>query len=414
MRDKYVKWLRKETVNASELYFTIPEQPDLKLSIHDVLEYKEKEWIEKSVALSKECSLDVIQHSIEKLTTLNETSPEVPHKILAVGCSIRHAENLLLWYREKGLSSVIVHSQMSNEEKEKAFSQVENHHCQVVISVNMLMEGYDHRYLTILAIFRPYRSLNAFSQVVGRVLRSIPNDEITAFEIDNNAIVIYHEETGLDVMWDSFQREVERAKRPRLTEITITDREYGERDSSLANVSSDDSFVSDQTSYLEDIDFNMLFEQKRAEIISETEKKLKTFSEQGDLSEDALAQIKDIIVKDETNKASKGIDADLIEKRPDLARREMRKLIKSTAENDVATLLNELNMDDKGIELANIFEHHIPYLKPGTPNDGTLMRYINVKLAKKYGPVDSRDNSTLKESIDAISGMVEDLRRLLK
>ncbi|WP_391528273.1 hypothetical protein [Photorhabdus akhurstii] len=31
-----------------------------------------------------------------------------------------------------------------------------------------------------------YRSINAFAQVVGRILRAIPDDEITAFEIDNN------------------------------------------------------------------------------------------------------------------------------------------------------------------------------------------------------------------------------------
>ena len=56
---------------------------------------KDKEWIEKSIALSKECSLDVIDHSISKLRELKEASPNVPHKILSVGCSIAHAEDLL-------------------------------------------------------------------------------------------------------------------------------------------------------------------------------------------------------------------------------------------------------------------------------------------------------------------------------
>ncbi|EES2616048.1 DEAD/DEAH box helicase family protein, partial [Escherichia coli] len=55
MRDKYVKWLRKETVNAHDLFFYTPEQPGVKLSKEQVLMFKDKEWIEKSIALSKEC-----------------------------------------------------------------------------------------------------------------------------------------------------------------------------------------------------------------------------------------------------------------------------------------------------------------------------------------------------------------------
>lgn len=86
MRDKYVKWLRKETVNAHELFFITPEQPGVKLSKEQVLMLKDREWIEKSIALSKECSLDVIDHSIKKLKELKSASPQVPHKILAVGC----------------------------------------------------------------------------------------------------------------------------------------------------------------------------------------------------------------------------------------------------------------------------------------------------------------------------------------
>ncbi|MCV5421324.1 helicase, partial [Escherichia coli] len=78
------------------------------------LEFKDKEWIEKSIALSPECSNDVIEHSILKLNILKEASPKVPHKILAVGCSITHAEDLAKWYEAKGLRVVIIHSEMDD------------------------------------------------------------------------------------------------------------------------------------------------------------------------------------------------------------------------------------------------------------------------------------------------------------
>ncbi|PPZ39164.1 helicase, partial [Escherichia coli] len=103
-------------------------------------------------------------------------------------------------------------------------------------------------------------------QVVGRILRAIPEDEITAFEIDNNGVVIFHEEIGLNTMWESFQSEVDRARRTSNREYTFTDDDYKERESFLAGVASEGAYVSDQDSYLDDIDFNSLFEEKRAEI----------------------------------------------------------------------------------------------------------------------------------------------------
>ncbi|MCL7767856.1 DEAD/DEAH box helicase, partial [Pasteurella multocida] len=81
MRARYVKFLRKETVNAHELYFTLPENPDKQLTLEEVMEIKEQEWIEKCVSLSKDCSLDVIDRSIEQFNSLKELSPKVPHKI---------------------------------------------------------------------------------------------------------------------------------------------------------------------------------------------------------------------------------------------------------------------------------------------------------------------------------------------
>ncbi|MZI00415.1 DEAD/DEAH box helicase [Dickeya dianthicola] len=40
MRDRYVKWLRKETVNASQLYFTMPHAPGEKFTREQILALK--------------------------------------------------------------------------------------------------------------------------------------------------------------------------------------------------------------------------------------------------------------------------------------------------------------------------------------------------------------------------------------
>ena len=414
MRDRYVKWLRKETVNAHELYFTVAEQPNVRLSKDEVLALKDKEWLERSVALSPECSMDVIERSIANLSELRKVSPKVPHKILAVGCSITHAVDLQIWYQSKNLTAAIVHSDMEQSDLDAAFRAIDNHECDVVISVNMLMEGYDHRYLTVLALFRPYRSLNAFAQIVGRVLRAIPAEEITAFEVDNNAVVIYHEETGLDSMWSAFQKEVDRAQQQRTREYTITDTEYTRKEQSLAGVTSSDAFVSDRDSYLDDLDFNKIFSEKRAEIDSIATQKLQAMSALADYDEATLAQFKSLIINAETRKAAQTIDPNLVAKRPEIARKQLREILTKKAQDEVATLLSDLGIDDKASTLYPKFSRHLVGIQSTMPNDGILVRFINAKLVKKFGKVAERDTNALSRSIEHVEVIMAELRGMLK
>ena len=414
MRDKYVKWLRKETVNAHTLYFTLAEEPGGQFSKEEVLKLKDREWIERSVALSEECSMDVINQSIHNLNELKKASPAVPHKILAVGCSISHAEDLLRWYQSRGLRSAILHSDMEAGDIEAAFRVVENHECDVVISVNMLMEGYDHKYLTVLALFRPYRSINAFAQIVGRVLRAIPAQEITAFEIDNNAVVIYHQETGLDLMWTEFQQEVDRAKHQRTKEYAITDVDYVRKDQSLAGVKSSSAFVSDQDSYLEDLDFNRIFSEKRAEIDSIANKTIQALPGIEGYDAETLAKLKSVLIGAETKKAAQAIDPNLVAKRPEIARKQLRAILTKKAQDEVATLLSDLDIDEKASTLYRIFSAHLPMINANTPNDGILVSFINTKLAKKFGRVADRDNGSLSKSIEHVAVIMAELRAMLK
>jgi superfamily II DNA or RNA helicase len=414
MRDRYVKWLRKETVNAHELYFTVAEQPGARLSKEQVLEFKDREWVERSVALSQECSMDVINLSIQKLDELRKTSPDVPHKILAVGCSITHAEDLRTWYQSKNLNVAVVHSDMEQADIDAAFRVIDNHQCDVVISVNMLMEGYDHRYLTVLALFRPYRSENAFAQIVGRVLRAIPAEEITAFEIDNNAVVIYHQETGLDSMWTVFQTEVDRAKHQRTRDYTITDEDYVRKEQKLGGVSTSEAFVSDRDSYLGDLDFNKIFSEKRAEVESIATQKVQALPGIEGYDADVLAQLKNVFLSAETKKAAQIIDPNLVEKRPEIARKQLREILTKKAQDEVATLLSDLRIEEKASTLYPIFKNHVQAAKPNMPNDGILVSFINAKLAKKFGRVADRDNGSLTKSIEHVEVIIDELRRILK
>lgn len=413
MRDHHIKLLRKETVNANSLYFTLPEKPDTQLNLQAVLELKDSEWIEKSVALSENCSKDVIQHSKLKLDELKKISPHVPHKILAVGCSIKHAEDLHSWYQEAGLKSVIIHSKMEDEAQLEAFKSIDLNLCQVVISVNMLMEGYDHKYLTILALFRPYRSENAFAQVVGRVLRAIPESEIFKHEIDNNAVVIFHEETGLNRMWERFQHEVNRATIKKIKDFQYSDHDYEERANDIAGVSSEDAFVSQQDSYLHDIDCHKLFDQAR-EKIADKKRIVEESLKQAGLSQEIIsAAVEAAGIQETENQARDFIDPQLIEKRPAEARKKMREILTQKNQGYAADLLSDFNLDPKDSNLYSLIGRFVPHAKASNANDGLVVRYVNAKLAKKFGPIKNRDNANLYHSLKYVDNIYEELKKIL-
>lgn len=409
---KYVKWLRKETINNSNLYFKIPGE-EKTFTKDEVLLLKEKEWVEKSIALSKECSIDVISESIKQLDQLRGYSPTVPHKILAVACSIEHAKDIATWYEEAGKTVAIVHSHMKNEQLDAAFLKIENHQCEVVISVNMLMEGYDHKYLTLLALFRPYRSLNAFAQVIGRVLRAIPDNEITDFAIDNNAVVIYHEEIGLNDMWEFFSKEVEKSKKIPVKEYTFTDREYVKREIAYASIDKDEYFVSETDSYLDSIDFNEMFQKAREEIDSELQKKIDALRSAG-LSEDEVEAASKALRNNAVSKKKGEIDEILISKRPELIRKKSREALYTTANEAAQAILEEKNIDPKSNSLYLKFNRAISNLNPKTSNDGILVRYMNSKLIRKFGPVKEREPEQLLASQRYLETLVEEIRRMLK
>lgn len=410
MRLKYVKWLRKMTVNNSEMYFTIPGNPS-KLTKAEVLEYKEDEWIKRSIALSYECSLEVIRETIKRLKEIKELSANVPHKILAVACSILHANNLAKWYEENGMNVTIVHSKLERKILEENLLKVENHECDVVVSVNMLMEGYDHKYLTVLGIFRPYKSENAFAQIVGRVLRAIPDNEITDFAIDNNAYVIYHEETGLNVLWERFYKEVEKGKKLLTRDYKFTEREYITRTQLYGKIEVSNAYTSAVESYLPDIDFNEYFEEARKKIDRCVEKRMGELDTHT-LSEVEKEAIKQIFRKTELGNSKLEIDALLVEKRPEKARREIRQILYKNANEAVQDILAEKGIDPKSSTLYSKFSKQIN-ICPTDHNDGILVRYINTKVSKRYGSVKNRNNERLLQSEKYMQEVIQEVIKMI-
>lgn len=411
MRLKLVKWLRKSTVNNDEMFFSIPNDSH-KYTKDEVLNFKEIEWIQKSVALSENCSLLVIEESLTRLEELNHLSPEVPHKVLAIACSIEHANDVAKWYRKFDKKVCIVHSNLPREEIDESLQAIENNECQIVVSVNMLMEGYDHKYLTILAIFRPYKSKNAFAQVVGRVLRVIPDKEIVDYAIDNNAYVIYHQETGLDLLWKSFQEEVEKSKVPLIKDFSFTDSEYKGRTDIYASISIDGGHISEVDSYLSEIDFNEKFEETKREIEGKINAKLKAM----DISvftPDEIQSFGEMLRNKETISEKEKLDRLLVEKRPETARAEIRTFLYENANEATQDILLKKNINPKENNLYHKFNRFSNKITPLTNNDAIIMIYINTRLHNRFGPAGKRTPNELLLSKKYLETIISELEQMI-
>ena len=111
-------------------------------------------------------------------------------------------------YLAHGCRAEVIHSKQDIETQIEIKKDIENNRLDAIIHVAMLGEGYDHKYLSIAAIFRPFRNELPYEQFIGRVLRAIPEDEVQKTE-DNIADVVSHQELELEELWEAYKVERE-------------------------------------------------------------------------------------------------------------------------------------------------------------------------------------------------------------
>lgn len=213
MAKGYVKSLKNFEYIPEKLLLTIDKDETKKYTVEELLELRirDEDWIKRSVAFSKECSESVVNESLKLLENKKRNHSKVPHKIIAVACSIDHAEQIKKLYIEKGYKAEVIHSKQDPEKRTQIKSDIENHRLDVIINVAMLGEGYDHPYLSIAAIFRPFKNELPYEQFIGRVLRTIPEDEVEKAD-DNIAEVVSHHYLGLVDLWNKYKIELQESE----------------------------------------------------------------------------------------------------------------------------------------------------------------------------------------------------------
>lgn len=208
MANDYVKSLEMHEFIPNELTFIMDNDETKQYTLEEVMELKDEEWISRNVAYSPECSSQVVKESIDILENQKSISG-LPHMIIAVACGIKHAEQISKLYKKHNVRVGIIHSDMDTNEIDTVKSDISNNRLDVIVNVGMLGEGYDHKYLSIAAIFRPFRSQLPYTQFIGRILRYISDAPHAG---DNVGHVISHKHLYLEELWKDYKIEIAQSK----------------------------------------------------------------------------------------------------------------------------------------------------------------------------------------------------------
>lgn len=402
MANGYVKSLEKIDYIPEQMLFTIDNDEGTTYTLEELREknIREENWIQRSVALSKESNEKIVEVSLKYLEEKKELTDN-PHKIIAVACSINHAESIKAIYKNKGYNSSIVHSDLEKSEQEKELKKINDNEVDVVINVAMLGEGYDHKYLSIAAIFRPFKTLLPYAQFVGRTLRAIESEDGTFIEEDNIAVLVHHKELGLEPLWEFYKKE--KSKRDTIKKIKEdSELNFGggnSKDISKGEAHESEDYIIEKDTFVETELIN-----RRKEKLEEENKKIQELQQ--------LLSIDEEQAKDFIRQSQKNADTERL-LRPDKyyfnAKKDLDNLIR---EDIIPELLADYRLEVDGDELLRkktilpikVYGWIYNYAKD---NGGLLGMYFNTYLKnelkaprEKWGLDQYTEASDLAKSLD--------------
>ncbi|EMF0074949.1 DEAD/DEAH box helicase family protein [Enterococcus hirae] len=379
MANGYVKSLERFTYLPDEMFFKI-KNDDHNYTLEEILKLKDEDWVSRSVALSTESNRSIVNKSVEKLKIKRELTNNNPHKIVAVACSIEHAEQIAELYIEAGMRVTVIHSDMDKSIQEEAFKTIETHNTDVVVNVALLGEGYDHKFLSIAAIFRPFRSDLPYQQFIGRVLRTVSmKDGFQINEEDNIAEVIHHHQLNLDHLWNSYKKELSKSKTIKDMRNTIRNEKILNPKSSLSELDygnvDESEQINEETEFFLDTDLFKLRERRKAQEEARIKDIMERYSVSLEIARELDKQIR--VAQDPDNER-------LL--RPDLYEKDLRQQInKQIVELIIPNIISDYNLTLEGNEITGIGEKFIdkwnckPY--SNLDNNGAVLgKYINTSL----------------------------------
>lgn len=404
MNKGYVKSLEKFNYIPEELFLTIDGNTETMYTVEEIKEMGyDDDWISRSVAFSDDCKAKVIERSLHVLSKKRERT-DVPHKIIAAAPNVSEAKKIANMYNQhEGIRAVAVHNELQQHERDRIFLEIENDRIDVVVNVSMMGEGYDHKYLSVAAIFRVFKNILPYEQFIGRILRSIPENEIRKPD-DNIGSVVVHEKLNLDDLWSYYKEQLQEYEFIKELDDVLEDgSEFEDRNSN----STTDNIIHKDFGYAGEIGEGTLsqevymsteyvrererYEKERLEKIEKLAEVLPT------MSQDALENIID------SQESS-----DMLLNRPDLVILYKQQSTDAYIRQEIVPELLEKNSYDRnGFEISElpIFNFRNNWILKRAKNNAALLAiYFNDFLKSQIGY--SRDSWTASD-FEKAAGLLE-------
>lgn len=200
-----IKRLTALVLNPTTLRYVRNDGQEIEIPLEEVRRLGEEEAdFRRSVVTSKETLTTIVDASIRALERRRTETQDARHKIIAAALNQAHCIQVVEAYRARNIRADYVHSNLDSSHNERILKALERHELDVIVQARMLGEGFDHRYLSVAAVFALYRSLSPFVQFVGRIMRSLVSGDPS--DIQNRGVVVFHAGANVARRWDDFRQ----------------------------------------------------------------------------------------------------------------------------------------------------------------------------------------------------------------
>ena len=205
IKEGYVKQLKAIVLNPQTLkYVRNDNGQETEVSLEEVIKLGEDNSdFRRSIVTSKETLETIVNVSIRELDRIREYTNDNKHKIIASALNYAHCHQIVQAYSERGKRAAYVHSREDGNANARVYRELEDNKLDVIVQVRKLGEGFDHKYLSVAAVFSIFANLSPFVQFVGRIMRVI--EEGNPNSMLNQGTVIFHAGSNIQRRWTDFQ-----------------------------------------------------------------------------------------------------------------------------------------------------------------------------------------------------------------
>ncbi|MDY0279022.1 MAG: DEAD/DEAH box helicase family protein [Salinivirgaceae bacterium] len=209
IQEGYVKRLKAVQLNPRTLrYVRREDDQEIEVSLDEVRRLGEQDaGFRRSIVTSTETLNTIVDASIRELDKLRTKTGDKRLKIIASALNFEHCRQIVEAYRARGRHADYVHSRedsgTNRGANQRVMQRLENHELDVIVQVRKLGEGFDHKFLSVAAVFSIFSNLSPFVQFVGRIMRVI--EQNAPGHVLNQGVVVFHAGANIARQWSDFQ-----------------------------------------------------------------------------------------------------------------------------------------------------------------------------------------------------------------